>query len=135
MRVFVAIPVHFASLALIGVALMGVVSHSASAQEYPARPIRLVIPFAAGGGTDTTARNLAAGLAKELGQQVVPDNRPGAAGNIAADIAVQSAPDGYTLLFGASVIATNVAFGPVPSFDPVKALQPISLIAKSPFLV
>ncbi len=83
-------PARFVRLTLIGIAFLGAVGHNAGAQDYPNRNIRLVIPFAAGGGTDTTDRNLAAGLAKELGQQVVPDNRPGAAGNIAADLVVQS---------------------------------------------
>src|SRR2546430_13115265 len=74
------------------------VAHNVQAQAYPNRTIRLIAPFPAGGGTDSAARIMAAGLSELLGQQVVVDNRPGAGSNIGAEAAARSAPDGYTLL-------------------------------------
>lgn len=131
-RVFRCRPIdRLANWLLVGLAC----STSVFAQEYPTRPIQLVIPFSAGGSTDIVARHLATGLTEALKQQVIAVNQPGAAGNIAADAVVHAPPDGYTLLWGASVIATNVAFGPAPPFDPATALTPIALVAKAPFLV
>lgn len=108
---------------------------AAVAQEYPTRSIQLIVPFSAGGSTDIVARQLAGHLSDALRQPVVVVNQPGAAGNIAAENVVRASPDGYALLWGASVIATNVAFGPAPPFDPFKDLAPVGLVAKSPFLV
>jgi tripartite-type tricarboxylate transporter receptor subunit TctC len=71
-------------------------------QNYPVRAVRVVVPFAAGGGTDIVARTVAAALGERLGQNFLVDNRPGAAGAIGAELAARSAPDGYTLLVGSS---------------------------------
>lgn len=120
---------------MMGALVALVCSGTALADEYPAKPIQLIIPFSAGGSTDIVARQLAANLSEALKQQVIPVNQPGAAGNIAAEAVVRAAPDGYTLLWGASVMSTNVAFGPVPPFDPSKDLAPVALVAKAPFLV
>jgi tripartite-type tricarboxylate transporter receptor subunit TctC len=121
--------------AVMGAIVALVCSGVALAEEYPAKPIQLIIPFSAGGSTDIVARQLAANLSEALKQQVVPVNQPGAAGNIAAEAVVRAAADGYTLLWGASVMSTNVAFGPAPPFDPSKDLAPVALVAKAPFLV
>jgi tripartite-type tricarboxylate transporter receptor subunit TctC len=93
----------FASLAirLSGVAILAAAA-PAAAQEWPARPVRLVVPSSPGGGTDTYARLLAQGLGDALKQQVVVDNRPGGGGNIGAEIAARAAPDGYTFLVSSS---------------------------------
>lgn len=83
-------------------ALIGLFAHSATAQEYPARPVKLIIPFAAGAGTDLTGRIVADELGKRLGQQFVVENRPGAAGQLGTDLVAKSEPDGYTLLWTVS---------------------------------
>ena len=100
--------------------------------RYPERPIRLLVGFAPGGGTDTTARAIAQRLGSALGQQVVIDNRPGAAGNIAAEIVAHSSPDGYTLLMGtiAALAINPTLFGNLP-FDPVKDFAPITQAVNS----
>ena len=82
------------------VAFAAALAFPASAQDYPSKPIHMIIPFGVGGGTDVLARLLADPLAKKLGQPVVPDNRPGAGGNLGAAQVAKAAPDGYTILFG-----------------------------------
>src|SRR6202162_714409 len=107
-------------------ALLALVALGASAQAYPTRPIRLVVPFPAGGTTDILARAAAQKLTESLGQAVVVDNRTGAAGNIGADIVAKSAPDGYTLVIGnIGTHAVNVSLLPVMPFDPIKDFTPI----------
>ncbi len=95
---------------------------------WPARPIRLVVGFAAGGATDIVARILASSLQEQLGQSVVIENRPGAGGNIAADAVAQADPDGYTLLVATPALVINPAIYPKLSFDPEKSFLPVSLI-------
>jgi tripartite-type tricarboxylate transporter receptor subunit TctC len=80
---------------------------ASTAKAYPTRPIRLVLPFAPGGSTDTLARVLQPKLAEALGQTIVIDNRPGAANNIAAEIVAKSAPDGYTIFMASPNLTTN----------------------------
>jgi tripartite-type tricarboxylate transporter receptor subunit TctC len=105
----------------------------AAAQQYPTRPVRLVLGFAPGGASDTMARTVANRLAENLGQPVVIDNRPGAGGNIAAEIVAHSAPDGYTMLLGNNgMLAINVSLYPRIGFDPVKDFAPVVLIASQP---
>lgn len=106
---------------------------SAQSQDtYPTRPIELVVPFAAGGGTDLLARLLAEGLSERLGHRVLVVNRPGANTNIGTHAVVKSAPDGYTLLLSSIGLAANPSlYKPMP-FDPEKDLAPISLVANSP---
>ena len=105
---------------------------TATAEVYPERPIRILVGFAPGGGTDTTARAIGQRLAAALGQPVVVDNRPGAAGNIAADIVAKSDPDGYTLLMGtiAALAINPTLFGNLP-FDPVRDFAPITQAVNS----
>ena len=103
------------------------------AGTYPARPIRLIIPFPPGGSTDIYARILAPEMSKALGQQIVIDNRPGAGGSLGAELASKAPPDGYTIWIGQ---ANNLAIGPAMraknSYDPVRDFTPIALIMKSP---
>ncbi len=106
----------------------------AAAQQYPARLIRLVVGFAAGGATDISARVIAQKLSESIGQQVVVDNRPGAAANLAADLVVRSAPDGYTLLLANATIAMPSLFVKLP-FDVKKDLMPVSLVGYGPLLL
>ncbi len=98
-----------------------------SGQAYPTKPIRMLVGFAPGGGTDTTARAMAGKLSERLGQQVVIDNRPGAAGNIATEITAQSNPDGYTILMGTiAALAINPGLYKKLPFDPLKDVLPVS---------
>ena len=107
---------------------VAVAAASACAQEFPNQPIRLVVPFPAGGGTDVVARTLAPKMAEFLGQPVVIDNRAGAGGNIGAEFVARSAPDGYTILLAASTMAVNASLMPNLPFDPVKDFDPIVLL-------
>jgi tripartite-type tricarboxylate transporter receptor subunit TctC len=105
----------------------------ATGQSYPSKPIRLVVPFPAGGTTDLLARAMAQKLSEALGQQVVVDNRPGAGGNIGSDIVAKSAPDGYTLLMGTvGTHAINVSLYTKMPYDAVKDFVPIVLVAGVP---
>jgi tripartite-type tricarboxylate transporter receptor subunit TctC len=104
-----------------------------AADPYPAKPIRMVVPFAPGGTTDILARAVSAELSKLAGWNVVVDNRPGAGGNIGADMVAKAAPDGYTLLMG--TVGTHginqSLYGKLP-FDPIKDFVPITLVASVP---
>ena len=105
----------------------------ANAQAYPTRPIRLVVPFPAGGSLDVVARAIGQKLTEAWGQPVVIDNRPGAGGNIGADLVAKSAPDGYTILEGAlSTHAVNVSLYAKMPYDPIKDFAPITLVAVTP---
>jgi tripartite-type tricarboxylate transporter receptor subunit TctC len=107
---------------------------SAQAQEFPSKPIRLVVPFPAGGGTDIVARKLAEQLRGELGQPVVVDNRAGASGNIGADAVARAAPDGHTLMLTAAPFAIAPAMFKTLPFDPLKDFTPIAQLATVPLL-
>ena len=105
----------------------------AKAQDYPTKPIRLVVPFAAGGATDVLARLVGERLTASLGQQVVVDNRPGAGGNIGSDLVARAEPDGYTILMGAvGTHAINPSLYPKMPYDPVKDFAPVTLVASVP---
>ncbi len=107
----------------------------ALAQEYPAKSIRMVVPFPAGGGSDIVARVLAQRLTATLGQTMVADNRAGASGNIAAEIVAKAPADGYTLLFANSSLSISPAAYSKLSFDPVKDFAPISMVSSYPFVL
>jgi tripartite-type tricarboxylate transporter receptor subunit TctC len=102
------------------------------AQDYPTKPIRMIVPYPPAGGTDIVARTLAEPLAKELGQPIVVDNRGGAAGNIGTDLAAKSAPDGYTMLFTLSSHTINPKLYDKLPFDVERDFIPISLAAFIP---
>jgi tripartite-type tricarboxylate transporter receptor subunit TctC len=105
----------------------------ALAQDYPAKQVRLVLPFPPGGGSDIIARVVAQKLTASLGQPVIVDNRAGASGNIAAEIVAKSPADGYTLLFGNSSLSISPAVFQKLNYDPVKDLTPISMASSYPF--
>lgn len=116
---------------LIAALLLGAVPHAA-AQDYPTRPVRLVAPFAPGGGTDITSRILADGLSQVMGQTFVVDNRPGAGSVLGTDIVAKAAPDGYTVLVTTISMAFNVALYRKLPFDTLRDLAPITLVADQP---
>ena len=105
---------------------------SASAQQYPARPIRMIVPFAPGGPTDVIARLLALKLSETWGQQIVVDNRGGAGGNIGMGLAARANPDGYTILLVSSSFVVNPSLYAKIPYDPYKDLIPVSNLAASP---
>lgn len=108
----------------------------ALAQSYPSKPIRLIVPFAAGGGNDSVARLVGKSLSASLGQQVVIDNRPGAGGVLGAELAAKSSPDGYTLfLGGVGSHAINPNLHERLPYDPIKDFAPIVLLASAPLIL
>ena len=122
------------------IALFAIVAMSAGlahAQTYPTRPIKLIVPWPAGGGVDTAARMIAEPLAQRLGQPIVVDNRPGAAGNIGTAVAAHEKPDGYTLLMASlSPNSVNPHLYSNLGFEPIKDFAPIALVYTVPsFLV
>ena len=119
------------------VALLGINMPVAFAQNYPVKPVRLIVPSAPGGGTDIAARLIAQGLTESLGQAVVVDNRGGAGGIAGVTVAAKlSAPDGYTLLLGSNGhLSFAAAINPKLPYDPQKDLTPISLVANQPFVL
>ncbi len=104
----------------------------ALAQEYPARPIRIIVPFAAGGPSDVMARIVGQKLTELYGQQVVVDNRVGAGGNIGMGMAARATPDGYTILVVSSAYVVNPALYTKSSYDPEKSFAPVSKMVASP---
>jgi len=104
------------------------------AQQYPAKPVRLILPFPPGGSTDLLGRALAEKLGENLGQSVVPENRPGAGGNIGAEAAARSAPDGYTLVLCAPSLAISPSLYSKLNYDPQRDLVPVALVANIPNL-
>ena len=121
-------PLRRACTALLTVALFGALP--APAQNYPVKPIRILLPFA--GGTDVVGRLIALKLSPALGQQVVPDPRLGAGGNIAHDAVAKAAPDGYTLLMAAPPVLINPLLNPKAGFDPLRDFAPIALLGSIP---
>jgi tripartite-type tricarboxylate transporter receptor subunit TctC len=108
---------------------------AAQAQSYPERPIKLLVGYSAGGGVDAIARMLSNKLPDLLGQQVVVENRAGAAGVIAADNVAKSAPDGYTLLLGESGLLIGKHLNPKMPFDPLTAFTPVASVFKLPLMI
>ncbi len=104
------------------------------ADKYPTKPIRLIVPFAPGGGTDIVARSLAQKLTEAFGQSVVVDNRAGAAGTIGTETTVRATPDGYTMIMVSASYSTNAALFKLP-YDPINDISPIALIGESGFMV
>ena len=105
----------------------------AQAQAWPTQPIRLIVPWPPGGGVDTSARIIAPGLSERLGQNVVIENKPGAAGNIGTEFAARARPDGYTLVMASSSPnAINVHLYARLAFDPIKDFAPIAMVAEVP---
>ena len=121
-------------IAWISLWFLSVLSSAYAQSTWPDKPVRVVVPFAAGGSTDIIARVLAARLTQELGQQFIIDNRGGAGGSTGAEIVVRANPDGYTLIIVATSYATNAALYKLP-YDPVKGITPVGLLHSGPFML
>jgi len=106
----------------------------AIAQTYPDKPVRMIVPFAAGGGSDTTGRIIGQRLSELLGRNVIVDNRAGAAGLIGTELAVRSPADGYTLLLADASHSSNPFVYRKAAYDPIKDFAPISLVATTPVM-
>ena len=114
-------------------AASGIASAAAGVDAYPTRPIRFIVPFPPGGGTDILARLVATKLTERLGWQIVTDNRPGAAGNIGLDAAAKANPDGYTMVLGqTSNLTINPSLYAKLPYDSLRDFVPISVVASSP---
>ena len=112
-----------------------VIAAPVSAQSYPAKPIRLIVPFPPGGGTDITARMVGQPLSEKLGQPVVIDHRPGAGTMLGTELAAKAAPDGHTLIIVAAPHAINPSMYRNVKYDPVKDFVPITLAISFPYIV
>jgi tripartite-type tricarboxylate transporter receptor subunit TctC len=115
--------------------LATVFSTSGWAQRYPAKVVRLMVPYSPGSGSDTIGRIMAGGLTEQFGQQVIVDNRAGAAGNIGTDIVARAPADGYTLLLGNMALAANVTLYNNLTFDVLRDFVPVTLYASAPAML
>lgn len=120
------------ALALSSSVLAGV---QAQAQSYPNRPIRMIVPFAPGGGTDIVARAIGQRLSEAVGQPVVIENKAGANGNIGMELAAKATPDGYTISFTSSALVINPALYKKIAYDPVRDFSPVTLATLIPFIL
>jgi tripartite-type tricarboxylate transporter receptor subunit TctC len=129
-------PQTFRSFLSAALAMAVCATAAAQTPTYPNRPIRMVVPFPPGGGADIAARTVALKLSERWGQQVIVDNRGGAAGNIGTEIVSRAAPDGYTLLMGTTGPFTiNATLYPKLAFDPAKDFTPVVLVAPTSFVL
>jgi len=119
------------SIRVLGALVLSAVSMATAAQTYPDKPIRLVVPYAAGGGADNAARVIAESLGEELGQQVIVDNRGGASGSIGAALVAHARADGYTVLYDASTFAVNPVLRKLP-YDALKDFVPVTQAVSAP---
>jgi tripartite-type tricarboxylate transporter receptor subunit TctC len=117
-----------------GIALLAA-SIASNADDFPVRPIRMLVPYAVGGNADIMARIIGQQLTRHLGQQVLVDNRPGANGIIGAELAAKAAPDGYTLLFVANTFATNGVLMKKLPFDIMRDFAPLSRVGSTPLII
>ena len=125
-------PIARIALAATALALFATAPVTIHAQTYPMRPVRVVVPFSAGGAVDGPMRVIAQELGKRWGVQVFVDNKPGAGATIGTDVVAKSAPDGYTLLLASQTNAISATLYPKLPFDPIEDFTPISLIGREP---
>ena len=135
------------SRALLGVIASGLIAGSltaialsavttvAFAQDYPTRPVRVIIPFPPGGSNDVVGRMIANGLGEKLGKSVIIDNRSGAGGVVGTEVALASPPDGYTLLIVSLAHAVNPWLYPKLNYDPVKSIAPVAIVGAGPIVL
>lgn len=120
---------------LAAVVALAALSESAFAQAYPAKPVRVIVPFAAGGGSDVLARLIGKRFHENTGQMFVVDNRPGADGLIGAELGARAPADGYTLVLTTTSLAINISLRKKIAFDPMKDLAPLSMVSSIPYLL
>jgi tripartite-type tricarboxylate transporter receptor subunit TctC len=124
------------STACVGLALLGSeLIASARADTYPSRPVRWVVPYAAGGATDVLSRLICQRLSERLGQPFIVENKPGAGSNIGTQAVINSPPDGYTLLLTSTANAINASFDPSLPFDFAKGIMPVAGVARIPLVL
>jgi len=116
-------------------AALCLVATGVPAQNYPDKPIRLIVPFGAGGGSDYVGRLVAVKLTEQMGQTVVVDNRPGAASLVGTEIAMRAAPDGYTLLLADAGFTINIAYYKKAKYDALKDFDPVTVVGEAPYLL
>ncbi len=126
---------HLARGLALGLALATAAVAAAASEAWPSKRLTIVVPFSAGGSTDTVARILAGRLAADLGQTVIVENKPGASGNIAGDYVARSAPDGYTLFMGTSTSIANISLYRSIPFDILKDFTPVSQVVHTPLVL
>ena len=126
---------HFFGLGAAGMAAPSILFSRALGADWPAKPVRIVVPFAPGGSTDITARLIGNRLQEVWGQTVEIENKPGAGGNIAGDMVAHSDPDGYTILISGPGMATNPFLYPSLSYDPVGDFAPVTMLITQPNLM
>ena len=124
-----------ASVVCVGTGAVAFTTRIAAAQDYPAKPIRMIVPFAPGGTVDVIARLVGAKIGETTGQQVVIDNRGGAGGVVGTELTVRAVPDGYTLLLHSAALAYEPALRAKLPYDALKDLAPISVIGATPNLL
>jgi tripartite-type tricarboxylate transporter receptor subunit TctC len=120
--------------ALTASALLVACAFARAEPAYPTRPIRVIVPFAPGGGSDIVARQVGPRMSESMGQPVIIDNRPGAGGNIGAEAGVRATPDGYTIIMTSAAYSANASLYALP-YDPVKGVSTISMVGTGPFFV
>ncbi|HEX9277682.1 MAG TPA: tripartite tricarboxylate transporter substrate binding protein [Casimicrobiaceae bacterium] len=121
-----------AALLLAATVFVALAMSAARAQDYPSRPVRVVVPFSPGGAVDGPMRVIAQELSKRLGQQVIVDNKPGAGATIGTDVVAKASADGYTLLLASQTNAISATLYPKLPYDPIEDFAPISLIGREP---
>jgi tripartite-type tricarboxylate transporter receptor subunit TctC len=115
--------------------LLGTTASVMAQQNWPTRPVRMIVPFATGGGTDIQARLFSTKLQPLLGQQIIVDNRTGAGGNIGAELVAKSAPDGYTVLFQSASLAVNATLYRKLNYNALRDLAPVMLVSSTPLIL
>ncbi len=123
------------SLTLVLALAAGVGANGALAQAWPSKPVRIIVPIAAGGGADIQARLFGKKFYESIGQTFIVDNRPGAGGVVGAEIVAKSPPDGYTVLFTTASLAVNASLNKKLTFDPARDLEVVSLVSSSPLVL
>jgi tripartite-type tricarboxylate transporter receptor subunit TctC len=127
--------VRAGATALVFTGLLGAATTVVAQQNWPTRPVRMIVPFATGGGTDIQARVFSTKLQPLLGQQVIVDNRTGAGGNIGAELVAKAAPDGYTVLFQSASLAVNATLYSKLNYNALRDFAPVLLVSSTPLIL